>query len=296
MNPPRAKLFTFTPLSTRASYAELEVSVRLGDWTQRCTITLPNDAMTLRDVRRSVQSHCFGVDISEARFVKPGSSSGVLIGDEGSTLAATLRPLVGFVGGVRRPAEHRKKILLSYAPDVDKTVQVIAESLRRRNFPVVLTPSGAAAASFDDAMVVVVVLTKGYNGSATLRAEYEQSVARGLRRVHAFTNHFYAEGWLKQALKEQEFGWEAHSQFRQFTIPPNTPHLSSQQLDHLAIELGEMIPAPPAPVVFKDRQGAPSSLPPPVSCVEFARLNPIVINTATLAAELAAKKGGKKSK
>jgi hypothetical protein len=159
VNPPRAKLYTFTPLSTRASYAELAVSVRLppppsrtkwtrrvphpvlightaslsqvrlGDWTQRCTITLPNDAMTLRDVRRSVQSHCFGVDISEARFVKPGSSSGVLIGDEGSTLAATLRPLVGFVGGVRRPAEHRKKILLSYAPDVDKTVQVIAESL-----------------------------------------------------------------------------------------------------------------------------------------------------------------------
>ena len=100
-------------------------------------------------------------------------------------------------------------------------MQVIAESLRRRNFPVVLTPSGAAAASFDDAMAVVVVLTKGYNGSAALRAEYEQSVARGLRRVHAFTNHFYAEGWLKQSLKEQEFGWEAHSQFCQLAVPPN---------------------------------------------------------------------------
>ena len=41
VNPPRAKLYTFTPLSTRASYAELAVSVRLPPhpsrtkWTRR---------------------------------------------------------------------------------------------------------------------------------------------------------------------------------------------------------------------------------------------------------------------
>jgi hypothetical protein len=69
VGPEKNILFSYPPVLTRASYAELTVSVRLGSWTHKCTITLSTSSQSLADVRTIVQSHCYGRDLSEARFV-----------------------------------------------------------------------------------------------------------------------------------------------------------------------------------------------------------------------------------
>eukprot|EP00961_Rhodomonas_salina_P198846 2682119-Rhodomonas_salina.1 len=54
---------------TRASFAELIVHVQLGAWGKKIVITISSGNYTLQDVREIVATHCFGRDLSEARFV-----------------------------------------------------------------------------------------------------------------------------------------------------------------------------------------------------------------------------------
>uniref|UniRef100_A0A6U5YD71 Uncharacterized protein n=1 Tax=Guillardia theta TaxID=55529 RepID=A0A6U5YD71_GUITH len=65
----KSQIYSFSPVITRATFAELRVNISLGDWNKRCQVPLSTQEQMLSDIRTIVESHCFGKELSGARFI-----------------------------------------------------------------------------------------------------------------------------------------------------------------------------------------------------------------------------------
>lgn len=271
VGPPKDKVHTFMPVLTRASFAELIVHVQLGAWGKKIVITISSGNYTLQDVREIVATHCFGRDLSEARFVINDGSE-VEVSREGSVRAQTLRPSVGLWGNARRKGRYSQTVLLSYTPDARDLVLQIYDNLKMRGFPVWMDRECGGAkgsAGLGEAGLFVAVLTGGYQREARAAEEYAAADAKGLPKLHLWPGRFLPHGWLKAALKEPD-------KYSTHDLPDALSTLTAQQLDHVAIAVSKAYPprAAAPPVIFYNRLPAPNAAPPPVSAAEWARLNP----------------------
>ena len=124
VGPERKIKYTFNPILSRATHAELSVMVVLGAWRRRCQISLAEGDKTLADIRKIVTAYCFGRDLSEARFTQ-NSGKPIEIDDEKNIKAILFRPNVGLVGINHRGGMTKKcDVCLSFsAEDTRKVIR-----------------------------------------------------------------------------------------------------------------------------------------------------------------------------
>ena len=240
VGPPKDKIFTYVPMMTRASYAELVVNVRLAAWHHRCVITLSTSEHSLADVRRIVQSHCYGRDLSEARFVLGNGQKVVDVNEEDTVRAQTQRPSISLWGNSHRPSVYNKNnVVLSFTSDLYDYVSRVYESLKTRGFPVWmdLKTSGAnGIAGLEDAAMIVCFLTPRYNEDEHTCAEYTEATKRNIPKLHIWTSRFETRSWLKTIIREQKGRFDLgnerarHHELDVFKSPLDS-HMTSQQLD-----------------------------------------------------------------
>mmetsp|Transcript_20471 Transcript_20471/g.68391 ORF Transcript_20471/g.68391 Transcript_20471/m.68391 type:complete len:171 (+) Transcript_20471:1601-2113(+) len=141
----KSQIYSFSPVITRATFAELRVNISLGDWNKRCQVPLSTQEQMLSDIRTIVESHCFGKELSGARFI---SSNGKVFekGEEGQVRVQSLRPSVGLWGRLSRMSEDMcqrfaalPNISFSFCPDREPIARAIFEDMRARGFPVTAT-------------------------------------------------------------------------------------------------------------------------------------------------------------
>ena len=277
VGPPQDRIFTYPPTYTRASYAELVVNVRLGAWTHRCVVTLSSADQSLADLRTIVQSHCYGRDLSEARFVLTNGQQVVDFSKEHLELAQSQRPSIGLWGSARRANVYFKNnIVLSFTSDLKLWVTSVYENLKSRGFPVWMDTKESGAnsiAGLPDAAMLMCFLTPTYIDTAHTREEYAEATKRTIPKLHIWTQRFETRGWLKTIIREQKGradAGDASARHHELTVvkAPLIDTLSSNQLDSIAMAAAGVLPAPPAPINIHTRQQAPNAEMPPVSVVE----------------------------
>ena len=240
VGPPKDKIFTYAPMMTRASFAELVVNVRLGAWHHRCTITLSTSGHTLADVRSIVQSHCYGRDLSEARFVMGNGQQVVDITQEHRVRAQTQRPTISLWGNSHRPSVYFKNnVVLSFTSDLFEYVSGVYENLKTRGFPVWMDIKSSGANSIEglnDAAMIICFLSPKYNDQEHTCAEYVEATKRNIPKLHIWTSRFETRGWLKTTIREQKGRFDlgndrARHHELDIAKSPLDSNMTSQQLD-----------------------------------------------------------------
>jgi len=299
VGPERNLLYTFAPLLTRAAHAELTVNVMLGAWSKKCVLSLSDGGRGLSDIRKVIESYCFGRDLSEARFVRRNGEA-IHVGDEATVDVNTLRPSVGLWGNARRQgAPQQCNVLISYSPDTKAVASQALDSLIAKGYPAWMDRQNhGSSQGLSEAGLFVAFLTRSYNDDADAIREYSDAVQKGLRALLVWPHGIFPlTGQLKGILKEQESP-ENHQAHRHplhiYGDVAEGSRLPQHLLEQIALSVAHILPAPPPPVIFHKRMPAPYSAPPTVSALE-RKQNAPPINVGPYIAEMEKKAAQKKA-
>uniref|UniRef100_A0A7S0HC82 ZU5 domain-containing protein n=1 Tax=Hanusia phi TaxID=3032 RepID=A0A7S0HC82_9CRYP len=228
----KSSIYNFSPVITRATFAELKVNINLGEWSKKCQIPLSTQNQMLSDIRRIAESHSFGKELSGARFI---SANGKVFerGEEDEVRAQSLRPSVGLWGMRGSLSEEMSERLarlpnihLSFGRDRKSIAEAIAEDLRARGFPVVDNKEEK-----DSLGLLICFPSPLYMDCTTCMEQYYRHLQLGLPRLHLWTMAFDVRGWLKNVVKEQ-----VDKSF-EFEIETNQEGLVSQKdIDEIAVK------------------------------------------------------------